>query len=321
MGIAQVYASMTVAKEKLHIEQMQIIGFSKTSSADNYITDSAAGGTAIACGKKTKNGFVGVDTAGRAIKSILEYAEDNRLSSGIVVTSSVTHATPASFIAHQPSRSMYEQIACDFLKTDIDVFIGGGKKNFIARKDSLNLIDSLLARNYQISYDIAAAAAITRGKLACFTAYSHNLTFAEGRGDLLVKATQTAIGLLKNNDKGFFLMVEGSMIDWGGHDNNINYVTSEMIDFDHAIGVALEFAKNDGNTLVIVTADHETGGLSVLGKNPATGEIEVNFSTTNHTGVMVPVYAFGPGAEKFAGIYENTAIFQKMFDLYGFQKN
>jgi alkaline phosphatase len=320
MGLTQVYATMSLQKDKLNLEQAQYIGFSKTSSANNYITDSAAGGTALACGQKTNNGSLGVDSVGVPIKSILEYAEENGLATGLVATSSITHATPASFIAHQPSRKLDEEIAYDFLKTDIDVFIGGGKKFFMARTDSLNLIDSLKARKYQVKYTINEDQSTQTDKLACFTADVHNKTFTEGRGDMLVKATQTALNLLSKNNKGFFLMVEGSMIDWGGHSNDINFVTSELKDFDRAIGAAIEFAKKDGHTLVIITADHETGGLTITGKDSITHKPVVNFSTDNHTPVMVPVYAYGPGAEKFAGIYENISVFAKMFALYGFQK-
>lgn len=107
-------------------------------------------------------------------------------------------------------------------------------------------------------------------------------------------------------------MVEGSQIDWGGHDNDQDYITSEVIDFDKAVGAALEFAKKDSNTLVIVTADHETGGMGLNGGNIETGKVDAKFTTKGHTGVMVPVFAHGPGAEKFMGVYENTEIFRKM---------
>lgn len=320
MGLTQVYAAISVSKDKLNIEQAQYIGLSKTFSIDDYITDSAAGGTALACGRKTKNGSIGVDSVGTPLKSILEYAEDNGLSTGLVSTSSITHATPASFIAHQPSRKFEERIAYDFLKTDIDVFIGGGKKFFMARKDGLNLIDSLKARNYKVNFNIDDATRVTSGKLASLTADEGNKTMLKGRGDMLTKGTETALNILSKNNKGFFLMVEGSMIDWGGHDNNIEYVTSELIDFDKAVGAALAFAKKDGNTLVIITADHETGGLTITGSDSITHKPKVHFSSTDHTAVMVPVYTFGPGAEKFAGIYQNNAIFDKMFELYGFKK-
>jgi alkaline phosphatase len=135
------------------------------------------------------------------------------------------------------------------------------------------------------------------------------------RGDMLPSSTQAAINILNSSGKGFFLMVEGSQIDWGAHSNNAELVAQEVIDFDNAIGIALQYAKDHGNTLVIVTADHETGGMSIINGDFETGAITARFGTTNHTGVMVPVFAFGPGAELFQGIQENTDIFHKMMLL------
>ncbi len=115
-----------------------------------------------------------------------------------------------------------------------------------------------------------------------------------------------------------FLMIGGSQIDWGGHANDIQYLTEEMIDFDQAIGKVLEFAAMDKNTLVIITADHETGGLSVNDGNSKTGEVEGKFTTKSHTGIMIPVFAYGPGSEAFAGFYENNEIFHKMMRAFRF---
>ncbi len=116
------------------------------------------------------------------------------------------------------------------------------------------------------------------------------------------------------------MMLEGSQIDWGGHENDAPYVTSEMVDFDKAIGAVLDFAEKDGNTLVIITADHETGGMAITNGNMETGTVEAKFITKGHTGVMIPVFAFGPGAEAFSGIYQNTDIFTKMLEAYQFKK-
>jgi alkaline phosphatase len=137
---------------------------------------------------------------------------------------------------------------------------------------------------------------------------------------MLSDATEEAIELLHRNKKGFFLMVEGSQIDWGGHDNDIRYVVEELTDMDNAIGKALAFAEKDGNTLVVVTADHETGGLSILNGDMKAGTVDAKFSTIDHTGVMVPVFAYGPGAQNFSGIYENTSIFDKLMRFYNFTK-
>jgi alkaline phosphatase len=141
---------------------------------------------------------------------------------------------------------------------------------------------------------------------------------ATERGDMLPQATKKAIELLSQNKKGFFLMVEGSQIDWGGHNNDTEYLAGEMVDFDKVIGIAIDFAKRDGNTLVVITADHETGGATIISGNPATGDLTMKFTTDHHTGIPVPVYAYGAGAENFSGIFENTTFLQKFLKLFGF---
>lgn len=319
MGTAQIYAGLTANKGNLNLTRFRCIGFHKNQSSSDYVTDSGAGATAFSIGKKTYNGAIGVDSAKAAQPTILEIAENNQLATGLVVSCSITHATPASFIAHQPSRAMVEEIAADFLKTDIDVFIGGGRNHFIHRKDGRNLADSLRKRNYQVADTLSDIVKIRSGKLAGFIADVEPPKVLEGRGDQLLQSTLTALNILQQNRKGFFLMVEGSQIDWGGHANNTEYVTSEMIDFDKAIGAVLDFAEKDGNTLVIVTADHETGGMAITDGDMKTGKVEAKFITGDHTGVMIPVFAYGPGAEMFGGIYENNTIFDKMLAAFNFR--
>lgn len=320
MGIPDVYAAMTVSDKPLNIERCNITGMQKTFSSDNYITDSAAAGTALATGNKTKNGVIGIDSLGNRVLSILEIANERGRSTGMVSTSSITHATPASFIAHQSSRGSYEDIAMDFLKTDIDVFIGGGYDHFAKRKDKLNLIDSLKFRGYEVDTSMNMIVGSASGKLAGFTAPVHNPYRLKGRGDMLPVSSRKAIEILNRNPKGFFLMIEGSQIDWAGHANAADTLVDETLDFDKAAGVALDFAKNDGHTLVVITADHETGGVTIVGGDRTTHSVKLNFSTKDHTAVMVPVYAYGPGSEKFSGIYNNTDIFNKILSSFGFGK-
>lgn len=319
MGTAQIFAGLTANKGKLHLERFPYSGFHKSQSSDGYVTDSGAGATAFSIGKKTYNGAIGVDATRVAHTTILELAAQQKKATGMVVSCSVTHATPASFIAHQPARNMMEEIAADFLNTNIDVFIGGGKKYFNNRKDNRNLLDSLRKRNYQVMDTLPDILKVTKGKLAGFIADGEPPRVTEGRNDQLLQSTKVALNILQQNKNGFFLMVEGSQIDWGGHANDIAYVTSEMIDFDNTIGAVLDFAEKDGNTLVIITGDHETGGLTVTGGNMNEGTVEAKFTTGGHTAVMIPVFAYGPGAEHFGGIYENTAIFDKI--LHSFNLN
>jgi alkaline phosphatase len=314
MGVSQVFAGLTGNGGHLFLNNFKNVGFSLTQSSDNYITDSAAGGTAISAGERTYNGAIGVDVNQKPLKTILEEAEDKGFATGLVSTSAITHATPASFIAHQGARGSYEAIAADFLKTDIDVFIGGGYKHFSQRQDGRDLVSELKAKGYQVLQNMDEIGTVKSGKLAGLTAPEHNGRVIE-RGDMLPKATKTAINILNNNKKGFFLMVEGSMIDWGAHANNMTYVVEEMLDFDKAIGEALEFANRNGETLVLVTADHETGGLIITDGNFTTGMVQGNFGSTDHTAVMVPVFAYGPGAEMFTGILNNTDIHDYMKKL------
>ena len=317
MSITHLYAAMTVSETPLNMESFKYTGLQKTYSASDYITDSGASGTAIATGKKTKNGNIGCDSLGNHFKSILKYAEDAELATGLISTSSILHATPAAFIANNKDRNKYQEIALDFLKTDIDIFIGGGKKDFEEREDGLNLIDSLLNKKYQVTTTIDDVDITNYQKFAVFTAEKHNPEYRNERGDMLPNATEKAIEVLNQNNKGFFIMVEGSQIDWGGHDNDIDYILTELFDFDRAVGKALEFAKKDGETLVIVTSDHETGGLTIIDGDINKRTIDVNFSTDYHTADMVPVFAFGPGAENFIGIYDNTDVFHKMMKSLG----
>ena len=160
-------------------------------------------------------------------------------------------------------------------------------------------------------------AKVKSGKLAGLTADEHNDP-APKRKMSLPESTRVALNILDQNKKGFFIMIEGSQIDWGAHQKNVRYVVNEMLDFDQAIGKALAFAANDGETLIVVTADHETGGLALVGGNMKSGVVKGAFPTGDHTATMVPVFAYGPGAENFTGIMENTDIPKKIMNLLEF---
>lgn len=319
MGLAHVYAAMTANGGHLFLENFKHIGFSKTYSSNDYITDSAAGGTALSAGVKTYNGAIGLDPDKNPVQNIRELAEKKGMKTGLVSTSAITHATPASFVAHTASRGNYEEIGAEFLTTNIDVFIGGGIKNFEDRKDKRNLSKELKDKGYQVLYNIDDIQKVKSGKLAGFTAQEHDVPMPE-RGEILVPATLTAINLLSQSTKGFFLMVEGSEIDFLAHENKTPGVVLETLDFDRAVGAALKFAASNGETLIIVTADHETGGMTINGGDYKTGKVIAKYTSGEHTGVAVPIYAFGPGAEQFTGFMENTDIAKKMMKLLNLKK-
>lgn len=322
MGLSQVTAAYNENGNTLRITEAPYTGLITTHSwpatEGSGITDSAAGATALATGTTTYDGAIGLDPDRNPVKSILHHAIENGLSGGLIATSSVTHATPASFIAHQPDREMHEEIAADFLKTDIDLFIGGGLRYFNNRSDGRNLLDELSEKGYRLSGDLEQIRKLPEGKVAGLLADKDLPRYSAGRGEMLSVATEIAIERLSSNPKGFFLMVEGSQIDWGGHSNDAKWIIEETLDFDRAVGAAIDFARKEGNTLVVVTADHETGGVSINRYDHFTGEVGIEFTTTDHTGTMVPVFAFGPGAERFTGVYHNTGIFDRMMETFGF---
>ncbi len=317
MGLTQISAGLYRNGNKLNLERFPIIGLHKSYSSNDLVTDSAAAATAFSCGIKTYNGAIGVDKDTVPVETILEQAEKRGLASGLVATSTIVHATPAAFISHVPSREQYEDIALDFLKTDIDLFIGGGQQYFDRRKnDERNLWQELEARNYlvssQVKQELNQIVPDFSKNFAFFTADGKPLPVSGGR-DYLPVAAALSPDFLKQRSggKGFFLMIEGSQIDWGGHANDSQYIIEEMLDFDKAVGAVMDFAEKDGNTLVIVTADHETGGYAIL-LGSSMDTIVPGFTTTGHTASLIPVFAYGPGASLFAGIYENTAIYHKM---------
>ena len=312
-GLSQVSASQFFNEDPSNFEQFPVIGLIKTSAANSLITDSAAGATAFASGVKSYNGAVGVGVDSTQVATIVEQISVRGLSTGVIATSSITHATPACFYAHVKSRGQYEDIAQYLVGSEIDFFAGGGLDYFAKRSDGKDLLSELKRNGFLI--DTTALKRSSASKQGFLLASDAMPEMLKGRGDFLRQATQIAVEHLSQNDKGFFLMVEGSQIDWGGHANNGDYLISELVDFDKTLGVALDFAKLDGETLVIVTADHETGGFTLSSDGDNYNKIKPTFSTGGHSATMVPVFAFGPGSELFGGIYENTEIYHKMMQL------
>ena len=321
MGLTQITAGTFANSNTSNFERFKEIGLHKPYSYDKLITDSAAGATAFACGIKTYNGAIGVRRDSMPAKSILERAEEAGFSTGLISTSSITHATPASFIAHVRWRKNMEAIAADFLNTEVDFFVGGGRKYFDARDaDNRNLLQELRDKGYVISSyfeeDLNKITVDASKNFGYLTASEEPLRRMEGREYLHLATNKALEHLDKHGENGFFLMVEGSQIDWGGHANDIDWILSEFQEFDQVVGRVLDWAKKDGETLVIVTADHETGGLAIQ-PDSKMNKIVAAFTSDYHTGTMIPVFAFGPGASEFSGIYENTDIYFKMKTLMG----
>jgi len=209
MGLSHIYGAMSVYNGELNIAKAKHIGFSKTHSFDNYNTDSGAGGTAISTGVKTRNGMIGMSPDSLNLMTMIERVHAKGLAGGVVSTSAVTHATPASFLAHNKNRYNYEELALDFLKTQPEVFIGGGLDNFANRRDGVSLIPELEKSGYHIVYTVEDLLEADVNKLAGLLADEHLPKISEGRGDLLAYSSIIALQTLSKNKKGFFLMIEG----------------------------------------------------------------------------------------------------------------
>ena len=318
MGLSQVTAPYFFSDEPPAFNRFKNIGLMRTSSATEPVTQSPAAATAMATGYKTYNMAVGVDVDTVPRKNIVEWLSERGYMTGVISTSSITDATPAGFYAHQPDRYMQHEIAMDLVQSDVDFFAGGGIKFFTdsTRRDyfSENGIEVNFSRLKKIKKPEPDS------RYGFLLGADRMPTMLEGRKTFLGDASSMAIEFLSGSEKGYFLMIEGSQIDWAGHGNQAKYMIAEMNDFNQVINRVLDMVGNDGETLVIVTADHETGGftLGAAGRNGYNADYSVinpTFATTNHSATMVPVFSTGPGAENFNGIYENTEIFHKLVSL------
>ena len=318
-ALPQVYAGMLATRQELVFPKFPYIGVVDTHSSSNDITDSAAGGTALASDHKTKNAMVGMNPDPIPVKTLLEVFAEQGKETGIVVTSYITHATPACFYAKVPHRRQYEDIAMQLAESEnINLAIGGGRKHFNCRKDSINLIERMENELGWKVYDTLADIDVNCKKYAVLEDDNH-LPQAAERGDFLPRAVKTALRTLDDAENGFFLMVEGSQIDFACHANDSAWMVDEVVDFSHAIQIALDYAEEHGNTLVVVTADHETGGLTLPDKKGKYTDVSFCYSTGSHTCLPVMVYAYGPGAERFTGWMQNTAIKGKILNACGLE--
>ncbi|MGG7440960.1 alkaline phosphatase [Chryseobacterium arthrosphaerae] len=311
-SLPQYYAAFTANKGKLNVFNMKSTGLSKTNSSNAYITDSAPGSTAFATGVKTKNTFVGVDHMGKALAQIPDIIADKGLVSGLISTGDVTDATPADFYAHSDNRNSSEPILKDFAASKTKILIGGPTSG-LTQENLLKFKETKI----DLYQDLKSVNKITNRTLIIDPLASQRVS---QRGNWLADAFDLTLNDLKNNKKGFFMMVEASQTDGGGHSNNIEQLVTELLDFDHVVGKAMKFADENKETLVIVVGDHETGGLTLLDGNLKEGWIFGNFSTNDHTSIPSSVFAYGPNSKEFTGLFENTEIFNKIMEAYGIRK-
>ena len=301
-GLAQITSAQIANGGELSLTQLKDIGFSKTASADDLVTDSAAGGTAMATGQKTHNRAIGVDDRDKPVKSITEILGAQGYNIGLITTDAIDGATPASFYAHRRERDDSDGILSDLEESEIDFFIAGGKAKAdrIPKEFQIKSLDSFTGVDE---------------KTAVFLGESKVPAIADGRADLFPQSLDKALTVLHAAQKPFFIMAEAAQIDSNGHTNNAPGIIQETLDFDKAIAKALQFADMHQNTLVIITADHETSGFGIMGGDLDKHTVQGDFLSRDHTGIMVPVFAYGPQAQNFRGVYENTEIFKRILNL------
>jgi alkaline phosphatase len=311
---------------RFHLDHMPVTGLVTTHAVDNLITDSAAAGTALATGVKTTNGSIGVDSSGASHPTILETARDAGLSTGLVTTTYITDATPATFAAHVRSRAMKDEIALQLLYARVNVLFGEGDHFYpptdarSARKDGENPLALAKELGYAI---VENKGALDSTKANFLLGLFPDLTTDRMKPELhsppqtpsLAELTAKAIKILNRNEKGFFLMVEEEGVDMGSHVNRDDYFIHHLNRLDEAVKVGLDFAARDERTLVLLTADHETGGVNVIGGVKRKKKVKLSWATDRHTGQPVPLFAFGPHALRFTGLKDNTEIPKIMAEL------
>ena len=306
MGLEQVSCAWTLNHGKLNLDNFHYTGISRTYCTNHLITDSGAGGTALAIGQKTAYSCVGVAADSTDVPSVLVKAQELGKKTGVAVTCHFADATPCDFCCHNEYRYNQEDLIADYVECGVDYLAGGGLDWFtVNRTDGRDITKEMAAAGYTVALtedELMAADIPVIGILA-----PDNLPIAMERGDLYRHTVTRGLDILsrESGDKGFVMMLEGSCIDDWLHGNDIEKGMEELLDFDRTIGDVLEWAAKDGHTLVVVTADHNTGALTLQDGNLEEGLIGVAFSSDSHNGIAVPVYAWGPGSDKFTGIKEN----------------
>ena len=303
-GLAQITSAMIANRGNLTMTEIKNIGLVRTASQDDLITDSAAGATAMATGQKTNNRAIGVGPDAKPLTNLVDVVAGKGFNTAIVSTDAIYGATPSSFYAHRIERDDTPGLVADLKQSELDFFMAGGKNE----ETNIKEVFSTATLETFVNMDRKTAVYLGENKAP---------SMEDGRGNALPQSVNKALKVLDGAEEPFFLMVEGAQIDNGGHSNSTRDIVQEMLDFDQAIAEALRFADAHKNTLVVITADHETSGFGIMGGSMEEGVVHGDFLTVDHTGIMVPLFAYGPQADKFNGIYENTEVFHKILKALG----
>ncbi|MBO7300681.1 MAG: alkaline phosphatase [Tidjanibacter sp.] len=315
MGLEHIATAWVANRGTLNMEKMPYVGLQRTYCLDWLVTDSAAAGTALATGEKTNKGQIATTPEGEDLQSMFVKAQEVGKRTGVVVVCRLNDATPATFCCHDMNRDEAESITADYLECGVD-FIAGGGMNYWRdeRTDGRDIFAEIGEKGYN-TYDTAEAL-MTAEELpvaAVLAPLELPSALSGERGDMFRNMTSKALDLLnEDNKEGFVMMIEGSCIDDWLHANRVDAAVEEILDFDRVVGDVLKWAEKDGETLVVVTADHNTGAMTLLAGNIAEGSVVVDFANTGHNGAMVPFFAYGAGAEVFDGVIENSELSQKI---------
>ena len=313
MGVGAVNAAMYANGGRLTMTNLHTMGYVRTQSADNFTTDSAASGTAYATGIKTNNGYLGKDPEKENARNIPEILAPLGFACGVLSTDPLDGATPAAFFAHQASRSAKEDIWADLPASSLVFASAGNQATYEGMPMSTQ---DAIRKEFSVVYDPADPAVASSRKLLYLP-----VSTGDDRGDYLPATTEMAIDYLAaRSKKGFFLMVEGAHIDHGEHSNITSTTVKETLDFDKAVEAAIRFAERDGHTLVIISADHETGATTLVRGNPEDGYVSTVFASRGHSPMMVPLFAFGPRSRDFGCVQENSDVSRKIVAILTGQK-
>ncbi len=312
MGLSQITAA-AYANCGLTLMNFNYIGLQRNNALGAFTTDSAAGGSALATGERHANRHISMTEQGEAVPSLSDWFRGKGLPVGVVTLGNAVDATPTAFYGHSVERDNADELTRCLLDTPVDLLCGSGIRQFTERGDGIDLIGEL-SKSYRFVRSIDEINA-AEGRVVCIDERMDEAAEESNLG-LLAEATRAAIDKLQERgDKGFFLMVEGAKIDYAGHSRCLPGSVIEMLSFDLAVAEALKFADENGQTLVVVTADHETGGLVLLDGDEQSGRIMGVYTTDDHTPAMLPVFAYGPGADRFCGTYLNTEIARRIREL------
>ena len=323
--------------ERIAVDKFPVSGIVLTHSENAIVTDSASSATAFSTGRKTNNGALGLDEDNKILENFTEIIDRYGYVSSLISTSEITHATPAAYASHVDLRWKTDEISLQMMESNVMTILGGGRHFFLPedlggkRTDGLNLLEQMESSRMVMTEkkeldsfdhsDLGKVVGLFADEALRDKEKPENHVFEPSSSEMLNFAINRSEKFNENGCKGFFIMLEGSQVDWAGHANDLNYLKREMQDFDEAVELALDYATQNPDTLVIATADHETGGLLIESSSPTdytAPEVKFSFNTGigygSHTGVPVPVYAYGPGSENFTGTLDNTDIFYAMLE-------